>query len=55
MEVKSYKSVSKQLQFLMKIDTCVKKQIQKMIEESEVRNNTNTYAYMQEAVDAMFT
>ena len=55
MEGKSYNSVSKKLQFLMNNDVCMKKKIQEMMKESEVTNNTNTHAYMQESVNVMLT
>ena len=54
-EGKSYKSVSKKIQqFLVKNDTCMKKQIQEKMKGSKVINNKNTHAYMQEVVNTMF-
>ena len=54
MEWKTYKSVIKQLQFIMNSGTCMKKEIQEMIKESKVMNNTNTHAYLQAEVNVMF-
>ena len=53
-EGKLYKCVSKQLQFLMNNDTCMKKKIQETMKESEVVNNINTHALMQSVVNMMF-
>ena len=50
-----YNSVSKQLQFIIKNDKCMKKQIQETMKESEVANNINTHAYMKAAANVMFT
>ena len=54
MEVNSYNSVIKQLQFIVKNYTCRKKQIQETMKESKMANNTNTHAYMQAGVNVMF-
>ena len=48
-----YNSVSKQLQFIIKNDKCMKKQIQETMKESEVANNINTHAYMKAAVNVV--
>ena len=45
-EGNSYKSVSKQLQYLMNNDTYVNKQIQETTKEPKMISNTNTYAYI---------
>ena len=55
MEGKLYKSVNKQLQFLMNNNTCAKKQKKEMMKQFELKNNTNTHAYMQAEVNMMFT
>ena len=55
MEGDLYKSVVKQLQFIVKNNTCINKQIQKTTKESEVMNNKNMHAYMQAAVNVIFT
>ena len=44
MEGNLYKRVSKKLQFLMKNYTCMKKQIQENMKESDVMNNKNTHS-----------
>ena len=54
MEVKSYNSVIRQLQFLMNNDTSVKKQIQEIMKLSDIMNNTNTHVYTQAAENMFF-
>ena len=54
MEEKSYKTVGKQLQFIIKNDMFTKKQIEETMEKIRVMNNANTYVYMQAAVNVMF-
>ena len=54
MEGNSYKSVSKQLHFFIKKDMCMKKQIQEIMKESKVMDNTNKHAYMHAVVNAVF-
>ena len=55
MKGKSYKSVSKKLQFFVKNDACTNKQIQETMKESKAVNNKNTRAYIQAVVKLMFT
>ena len=55
MEFNAYKSVSKQIQFLMNNDTSVKKQIQETMKEFNMMNNTNIRAYMKAEVNVMST
>ena len=43
-EGKTYKSLIKQLQFIMNNDKSLNKNIQEMMKESETKNNTNTHA-----------
>ena len=54
MEVKSYNSVIRQLQFLMNNDTFVKKKIQEIMKLSDIMNNTNTHVYTQAAENMFF-
>ena len=55
MEFNAYKSLSKQIQFLMNNDTSVKKQIQETMKEFNMMNNTNIRAYMKAEVNVMST
>ena len=54
MEGHSYKGVIKQLQFIIKNDTCMKKKIQETTKESEVMNNKNTHEWIQTEVNVIF-
>ena len=54
MEGHSYKGVIKQLQFIIKNDTCIKKQMQETTKESEVMNNKNTHECIQTEVNVIF-